>query len=1175
MALQLILGNAGAGKSRKLYEELIQESLEHPRNQYLVLVPEQSTMQTQKELVQLHPAKGLLNVDVLSFKRLAYRIFQEAGGQMRPLLEETGKSLVVQRVAQEQKGNLGFLGSQMKKQGYIHEMKSLISELQQYEVEPEMLGQLEELAQKKPLLQQKLADVQVIYRAYREFLSQRFMTGEEVLDAAARRAKESGYLGGVSVLLDGFTGFTPVQHGLLVELLRLCPKVTVILTLDDREDPYRRQGPHKLFSLTLETIHTLIRLAREAGTEILPERWIKGGPGRFSQAPSLAFLERQLFRYGRAAWKEAPGEIHLWAAANPLAEMREIARKIRELVRVRGWRYRDVAVVTADPETYKSWVSRAFEECGIPYFQDEKHAVLLNPFVEYIRAAVDMVVQNFRYPAVFRYLRCGLSGLAEEETDALENYVIALGIQGLNQWREHWVRRYRGLEEAQVEEINKIREKFLGTVEEFAVNLKKKNNTVEDYTRILYEFLKKGQLERQLALREQEFAQAGEAGLAREYAQIYGIVMELFDKLAGILGEEQLTLTEYQQLLEAGLSEAQVGIIPPQVDQVLVGDMERTRLGEIKALFFAGMNEGLIPRQAGRGGILSEGDREFLKDGPAALAPTAREQLYTQRFYLYLSLTRPSRELYLTYARSTAGGEALLPAYLVDTIRQLFPRLTVRRLLEAGEPESPADEPKREGQKPERPAGEPESAGQESESPAGEPKREGQEPEHPAQELETLVSGLRRAAEGEADDQWKELFAWYLRSPQYESLARRMAQAAFLEKPQDHLGRQVAQALYGKTLVNSATRLEKFAACAFAHFLQYGLQLQERQVYEFKAADMGNVMHQSLERFALHLREEGLRWRDLEPEKREELAERSVEEIIHDYGNTVLHSTARREYQIRRIKRILKRTVWALQEQLRCGDFEPGGFEISFSMEEDLRAVNFALTPEERLKLTGRIDRVDICQEKERVLVKVIDYKSGNNSLDLVALYHGLQLQLVVYLNAALELSEREYPGKEAVPAGIFYYRMQDPMMSGQEQEGEEELKQRILKELRVNGLVSSDPEIIGRLDRQLAGQTGSSQVIPVSYNKDQSLSKTSSAVSREKFAALSRFVERKLRELGGRILEGEAELNPYQLKEKKACTFCPYQGVCGFDERIPGFSLRRLRSYEDQELWQALDQEV
>lgn len=1140
MALQLVLGNAGAGKSRKIYEELIQESLENPRKQYLVLVPEQSTMQTQKDLVQLHPAKGLLNVDVLSFKRLAYRIFQEAGGQMRPLLEETGKSLVVQRVAQEQKENLGFLGSQMKKQGYVHQMKSLISELQQYEVEPEMLSQLGKLAEKKPLLQQKLADVQVIYEAYREFLSQRFMTGEEVLDAAARRAEESGYLRGVSVVLDGFTGFTPVQHALLIEILKICPQVTVLLTLDDREDPYRRQGPHKLFSMIQETIHTLCRLAREAGTEILPERWIKDTLGRFAKAPSLAFLERQLFRYGRAVWEEVPGEIHLWAAANPMEEMREIARKIRELVRVRQYRYRDVAVVTADPETYKNWVSRAFDECGIPYFQDEKHAVLLNPFVEYIRAAVDMVVQNFRYPAVFRYLRCGLSGLTEEEIDVLENYVIALGIQGLKQWREHWVRRYRGLEEAQVEEINKIRQKFLDTVEEFAVHIKKKNNTVEDYTRILYDFLSQGKLEEQLILKEQEFTRAGEAALAREYAQIYGIVMELLNKLVEILGEEQLTLAEYQQLLEAGLSEAQVGIIPPRVDQVLVGDMERTRLGNIKVLFFAGMNEGLIPRQMGRGGILSEGDREFLKDGPAALAPTAREQLYTQRFYLYSSLTRPSQELYLSYARSTAGGEALLPAYLVDTIRKLFPRLTVLTMAEPGE--------------------------------------EGaylRNPEHPAQELDTLVAGLRRMSQEEPDNRWKELFAWYLRSSQYETLVRRMAEAAFFQKPQDHLGRQVAHALYGKTLVNSATRLEKFAACAFAHFLQYGLQLREREIYEFKAADMGNVMHQSLERFAFHLRQEGLHWRNLGAEKREELAERSVEEIIHDYGNTVLHSTARREYQIRRIKRILKRTVWALQEQLRCGEFEPGGFEVSFSMEEDLQAVNFTLTPEERLKLTGRIDRVDICQEKDRVLVKVIDYKSGNNSLDLVALYHGLQLQLVVYLNAALELTERKHPGKEGVPAGIFYYRMQDPMMNGKEQEGEEELSQRILKELKVNGLVSSDPEIIGKLDRQLAGQTGSSQVIPVSYNKDQSLSKTSSAVSQEKFAMLSRFVESKIRELGSRILEGEAELNPYQLKDKKACTFCPYQGVCGFDERIPGFSMRRLRSFEDQELWQAMDQEV
>ena len=257
----------------------------------------------------------------------------------------------------------------------------------------------------------------------------------------------------------------------------------------------------------------------------------------------------------------------------------------------------------------------------------------------------------------FRFLRTGLSPLAEEEIDGLENYVIALGIQGIKQWKEHWVRRYRGFPEGKSEEINRIRLKFLDSVEEFVREIRKKGNTVKEDTRILYELIEKGNLCEQIAERGRVFEEQGEAALAKEYAQIYDLVIGLFDKLADILGEEELSLAEYQQLLEAGLLEAQVGIIPPMIDQVMVGDMERSRLGKIRVLFFAGMNEGLIPRQSGRGGILSEGDREFLKSGPVELAPTAREQLYTQRFYLYLSLTKPEEELYLSYSRSTAGGE--------------------------------------------------------------------------------------------------------------------------------------------------------------------------------------------------------------------------------------------------------------------------------------------------------------------------------------------------------------------------------------------------------------------------------------------------------------------------------------------------------------------------------------
>lgn len=1135
MALQLVFGNAGSGKSHRIYQDLIEESIRYPRRNYLVLVPEQSTMQTQKELVQLHPARGLLNVDVLSFKRLAFRIFQETGGAEQPLLEETGKSLVVQRVAQEQKKKLGFLGGQMKKQGYIHEVKSLISELMQYEVEPGKLEILGELAEKKPLLAGKLKDLQILYEGYQEFLSERFLTGEEMLDAAADRAGASEKLADTWVVLDGFTGFTPVQHRLLRELLKRCPKVTVLLTLDDREDPYHCRGIHRLFALTQQTVHTLCVLAKEAGTEILEEIRVKNpGKDRFAGAPELAFLEQNLFRYGRKKWEGVPEKIHLRAAEHPLAEMREIAGQIRYLVRTKGYRYREIAVVTADPEAYRTWADRAFTEAQIPFFQDEKHTVLLNPFVEYIRAAVDLAVQNFRYPAVFRFLRTGLSPLAEEEIDELENYVIALGIQGIKQWKEHWVRRYRGFPEGKSEEINRIRLKFLDSVEEFVREIRKKGNTVKEDTRILYELIEKGNLCEQIAERGRGFEEQGEAALAKEYAQIYDLVIGLFDKLADILGEEELSLAEYQQLLEAGLLEAQVGIIPPMIDQVMVGDMERSRLGKIRVLFFAGMNEGLIPRQSGRGGILSEGDREFLKSGPVELAPTAREQLYTQRFYLYLSLTKPEEELYLSYSRSTAGGEALMPAYLVGTIRQLFPGL------------------------------EPETAGEKE-----------WQPEYPAQGMELLIRGMRLAAGEEPDERWKELFAWYLRSPKYRAVTEQMQKAAFYDRPEDYLGRQAAHALYGTTLVNSATRLEKFAACAFAHFLQYGLQLSERAVYEFKPADMGNVMHQALERFAGNLRREGIRWQDLDEEKREELADRSVEEIIHDYGNTVLHSTARREYQIRRIKRILKRTVWALQEQLCRGAFEPDGFEVSFSMEEDLRAVNFELTPEERLKLTGRIDRLDICEEKDKVLVKVIDYKSGNTSLDLVALYHGLQLQLVVYLNAALEMEERKHSGKKAEPAGIFYYRIQDPVTGEKEGEEEEVLRQRILRELRVNGLVQSSGEVIGRLDTALASGKGNSSVIPVSYNKDGSLSRTSSVLSLERFGQISDYVNKKIRELGSRILSGEADMNPYQLNQQQACTFCPYKGVCGFDERIPAFTRRRLKAFSDEELWKALEEEV
>lgn len=1173
MSLQMHLGSAGTGKSHRAYTTIIEESKKHPTQNFLVIVPEQFTMQTQKELVSLHPDKGIMNIDVLSFQRLAYRVFEEVGGGVNPVLEETGKSLVLQRVVQEKQKDLKVLGSNLKRTGSVAQMKSLISELMQYQVDEEMLENWIEDARRKPLLACKLQDISTVYQGFTKFLEGKYITGEAVLDVLCARMGQSEKLKNSVVLLDGFTGFTPIQNQVVGELLGLCPKVYVTVTIDNREDAYRYDGPHRLFSMSKKMIHKLLEMCRERHIEIEDSlRFSHSEKSRFAKAPALQSLEENLFRYHAKAFTKKQDQIQIAVMENPLKEMEVTVRTIHRLVRTKGYRYKDFAVVTGDLPTYGHGARQLFERFGIPCFVDEKHSVLLNPFVEFVRASVDLVAQNFSYDAMFRFLRCGLSSLSAVEIDELENYVIALGIRGWKQYDKVWVRTYRGMDPDRILAVNDLRSTLVEELRDFAEGFSKKNLSVLERTKVLYEFICKNEIQKKLKAMEQRFEAEGEGALSREYAQIYGIVMSLLDKFTEVLGEENLSAAHYQEILEAGLLEAQVGVIPPTSDQVLVGDIERTRLKDIKVLFFVGINDGIIPKPVNKAGILSELDREYLSDKAEAdqLAPTARIEMYMQRFYLYLSMTKPSDRLYLSYSKTGSQGAALLPAYLIGLLKKQFPEILVRdweRETDMLEQIETADSTMNLMiQKLREIAdGSISPVSWQNEETVGITRKN----------LTTTVDNDQTSITEYTDHElWQEMYRWYRKNPNFAEEIKKLVDAAYYQNPKDVISAAVAKALYGTELVNSATRLEQFAACAFAHFLKYGLQLSERQTYEFNAADMGSIMHEALEHFANKMNEKGLKWRSLEEQIREKLIDECVEELVHDYGNTILHSSSRNAYLIARVKRILRRTVWALQNQVKAGEFEPGGFEVSFAMEEHLDSVNFDIAPDVKLKLRGRIDRVDLCEKDDKVYVKIIDYKSGNTSLDLVELYHGLQLQLVVYMNAALEWQQRKQPDKTVEPAGIFYYKINDPLVVREREESPEVMEQKLLGNLKPDGLVRAEEDVVTLMDSSL-GAGSTSSVIPVGYTKNGGLTSYSHVASAEDFSTLSRFVNHKIKELGSEILSGDASVSPYKTEKKEACGFCPYHGVCGFDERVKGYEFRKIKKEAQEEVIEKMKKEV
>ena len=1132
MSLQFIIGNSGAGKSYYAYKRIIEDSLKHPEKNYYVIVPEQFTMQTQKALVEMHPGKGILNIDILSFERLAYRVFEETGGGNRKVLEDTGKSMVLQKMVQQHRKELDYLGSQMNKPGYLDEVKSLVSEFMQYDIKEDDLEEMKEKAKDQALLEMKLKDVGVLYQSFKEFLKGHYMTGEEVMDVLLKQLPFSKKLKGAELLFDGFTGFTPIQVNVIRELLVIADRVCVTVTMDEREDAFTPGKSHQLFFMSKQMIRTLAGLTKNLDDPV----YLKlSGKSRFSQAPAMQFLEKNIFRYRKGTYEKEQQEIQIFAAASPLEEMREAARRMAQLVRTCGYRYGEIAVITGNLEEYARLASQVFEEADIPYFIDEKHSVLMNPFVEYLRAAMEMAVQGFPYESVFRYLRCGMSEVTREQADKLENYVLALGIRGYRKWSEKWVRVYRGMEADQIQELNEIREVFAEEVKGLADGFCTGKKTVEEYCRILYEFILKSNVWQKLKKQEQNFKDTGDKAMEKEYNQIYGIVMDLLDKMVEILGNETVSRQEFRQLLETGLSQAKVALIPPSIDQVMVGDMERSRLKEIKALFFVGVNEGNIPKSTQTGGILSELDRDFFKEQGVELAPGPKELMNMQRFYLYLNMTKPREQLILSFSDTNAKGEGISPAYLIGSIRGLYPKLEIERAGESGAARSSVS-----------------GAGMKNETGSG--NGEYCYPENPEAGISLFLeklageTGKDHEILDQTDAMFGELYSWYLRDSKYHDKVQKLVQSAFAGKPKDIISQSVAKALYGEISPYSATRLERFAACAFAHFLQYGMKLTERVEYEFKAMDMGNVMHEALESFAEVVRKRGLKWTELTEQERNEIADECLNNIVADYGNTVLKSSARNEYMIERTRRILRRTVWALQKQLEQGEFQPEGFEVTFG--------------------GGRIDRVDIMEDQNKVYVKVIDYKTGNTSFDLVYLYHGLQLQLMIYLDGALKVEQKKYPDKEIVPAGVFYYNIKDPMIQEKIDADVEAVSAGLMKELKMNGLVQADAELVRRMDNSLGS-------IPVAFNKDGSFRKNSSVADRAQFTVLGRYVRTKIEKIRSSILEGDARVSPYELGKKNACTYCPYMTVCGFDRKLSGYEFRRLKNFSDEELWKAFDREA
>lgn len=1145
MALQLILGGSGSGKTSHLYDTIIQSSLEHPKQRYFIIVPEQFTMQAQKDIVSRHPHHGTMNIDIVSFQRLAYRVFEELAVENLQVLDDMGKSMVLRKVAAQKRRELVLFQGHLNQTGFVSQLKSMLSEFYQYGITPQILREMAELAG-TPLFRQKLKDFAVMFEGFQEYIAGHYITTEEVLDVLCVVMPRSAIVKNSVIALDGYTGFTPVQYRLLELCLIHARQVTVTVTADRKTSVYEAARMQNLFYMSSQMVQHLTKLAEDNRVTKLEDIWLETGGPRFRTSPQLGWLEQHLFRYYRSSYEgEDKQSLELYQGNHPTGEISFVVHRIQKLLREEGMRYRDLAVVTGDLAGYGKEIAHQFEQNQIPFFMDDKKNVLDNPMVELIRGALEAIQRDFSYEGVFRYLRTGLVTEEREMLDRMENYVIAMGIRGSNRWREPWNRTYREAADLNLEELNAFRDQVMAPLFALKEAFGQKGIPVADRVQAVMDLLETCRVREKLEAYQEYFSARKEYRLAREYGQVYERVTELLSRLAELLGDEQVSRKEFAEILDAGFGEISVGVIPATVDRVVVGDITRTRLAHIKVLFFVGVNDGIVPMKKDKGSLLSDQEREFFGKHRLELAPTAREDSFRQRFYLYLMMTKPSKKLILSYANVGGDGRSRRPSYLIGEICKMFPKLE-GKVWEGGSLEEiySAEEARQQ-----------------------------------------LVAGLRRyrdrpvgamepgmaaqAAEG-PEEEFLELFRWFLQSEKHREEAIRLAEAAFCCYENQGIGHAVARALYGNILSGSVTRLEQYAACAYAHFLQYGLELTERRRYELAAADIGNLFHDSIDLCFRRVLEEGRDWRTITEEERTSLVRDCVGQVTEEYGNTILKSTSRNAYLARRVEHITQRTVWALQQQIIRGDFSPAGFEVTFSAADNLKAMRIPLSADEELHLRGRIDRLDQCEDGEKVYVKIIDYKSGSTNFDLAAIYYGLQLQLVVYMDAVIEMTERKYPQKEVIPAGILYYNIADPLAEKNGQPDEDEVNAEILRRLRMNGLINSELEAIRHLDNTIEKE---SDIIPVVLKDGAVQEGKSSVANRERFDRLRRYVQEKVRKAGLEILDGEIGAVPYKSGTRTACDYCPYHAVCGFDKKASGYEYRRLKGKKTEEIWEELCQ--
>ena len=1089
MSIQIVYGTSGIGKSTYIFNQINEQIKQKSPYKIKVITPEQFSYTAEHKLLETSSSQSMISAEVITFARMAYRILGEVGKKTRINLSGSGKAMLIDHILLTENNKFSFLG---KSDENVEMISRQLTELKKHQVQLDILKEVTKNTQDK-YLQKKLEDITNLYDLYNTSIQNQYIDENDGLTLLAEELEESNEFKNCDIYIDEFAGFTLQEYEILRKLMRISHKITITICADNLQE--NTNADIDTFYSNKQTVKRILEIANQEQIEVEKTIFLNT-PYRF-KTEELQHLAENMTSPFYKKYDKQNENLSIFLASNPYSEIENVAIQITKLAK-KGYKYEEMAVITKNIDTYSSLCKAIFEQYNIPVFIDEKKDLGSNILVRYVLSLLEIFAKNWSYESVFGYIKTGLLDLDTQEIAVLENYCLKWGIKGSKWYAKEW-NFYTETEEQQ-KQIIYARDKVVEPLLKFKKQLAGLK-TVKEITTGLYEFLVQNNIYEKLEQKIEELKQNNELEIAKQYELSIKILTDLFDEIVLVLGNKNITFDRYAKILKMGFNQSDLGTIPATADQVIVGDVDRSRSHKVKAVFIIGLNDGSFPSIQKDEGFLDDKDRNILKEQGIELAKGTIEQIYDDNFNIYKAFTTAEEKLYLSYASSDAEGKSLRASILINKIKRIFPNIkeqsdVIERKSEVLLSKTTFDE---------------------------------------------LLVNLRNFTQGEEIEPiWFDVYNYY--QANYKAKLESAIKALQYKNEPEKLKQNKLEKLYGNTLKTSVSRLEQYQACAFSYYLKYGLKLKEKDSFNVEAVDTGNLMHEVIDSFFERLDELNISVKNIEEEQIKQITEDIVEEKLALKKYDIFNSIPKYRILAQRLKKVITKSMKYIVDSLKYSDFEVLGHELEFKQGGQYEPIIYELKDGKKVEITGKIDRLDIAKTADGNYIRIIDYKSSIKNINLNEVYAGLQLQLLTYLDAACE-------NEEVTPAGALYFNLIDPVLNANPNMTDEEITEELRKQFKMQGLILADSNIVRKMDINLV--SGSSNIVPAYIGKDGEVSDKPNTLNRKQFENLQNYMEKIIKQISEEILNGNIEIEPYyRTRDKKTpCEYCSYKAICQFNQ--------------------------